>query len=325
MLCFSSTQKLDKEKAMHKIPEQLVAVGSRLLKSIIKSASAGENKRRDNGSNDDDDDDDKDEASNIVTLDPLTTIMRLATLHLRPKGTKLSFTKYSMLFDLPTVPIHWQGIWRTISSFSGIHSCRNDIAVLKNTILAFRTNSNNTSNTDDTTTVRHAKFTSAAIKGLTKLKQCYDESPDDPIVHCIEFYIALLKEPPRSPMLTSLTSSSSTAAIPSISISNTTITTTSTFLEENSETTESAESAETSESSETSETKGDEKKEGDEQEVENCEKLWSESKEVLIYRLLIEAETQDTLKNYTTVHTLINSIDLLLADADRELERILKK
>lgn len=306
----------------------------KLFKSIVKTGTgAMENKRHNNGSCDDDEEDD------TVTLDPLTTIMRLATLHLRPKGTKLSFTKHSMLFDLPTTPIHWQGIWRTISSFSGIHSCRNDLSVLKNTILSFRTsaqdmvigNSSSNSNTstssinssNDTIAVRHSKFTSAAIKGLTKLKQCYDESPDDPIVHCIEFYIALLKEPPRSPMLTSLTSSSS-STLSTLSLLSTS----------------SDEPAENSETVETVETGGDdEKKEVDAIEEKSTNsvnsnsskgsggsgQLWSESKEVLIYRLLIEAESQDEQKNYTTVRTLINSIDLLLADADRELERLLKK
>lgn len=262
---------------MHKITEHLATVSSKLFKSIIEINNNG-------GSSS------EDVADNIIVLDPLTTIMRLATLHLRPKGTKLSFTKHSMLFDLPTTPIHWQGIWRTISFFSGIHSCRNDLSVLKNAILAFRridiNDSTNTSivSNGDTAAVRHAKFTTAAIKGLTKLKQCYDEIPNDPIVHCIEFYIALLKEPPLSPMLTSFSSD---------------------------ETLKSLENKDDDDNKESKDAKP--------------LSLWSESKEVLIYRLLIEAENQDDEKNYLTVSTLINSIDLLLVDADREFERAVKK
>lgn len=294
---------------MHKIPEHLAALSGKLLKSIVKTGigtASSENKRRaDNVNNANNANDDDDET---IILDPLTTIMRLATLHLRPKGTKLSFTKHSMLFDLPTTPVHWQGIWRTLASLSGIHSCRNDLSVLKNAILSFRTQLSTSSNiavgdVDDKTTVRHAKFTTAAIKGLTQLKQCYDEISNDPIVHCIEFYIALLKEPPRSPMLVSLTSPSS-SSMSSLSISS------------------------DSEPIENEETKEDDEKKEDDEITSSCNnescKLWSESKEVLIYSLLIEAENQDEQKNYTTVHTLINSIDLLLADADRELERALK-
>lgn len=329
---------------MHKIPEHLVAVTGKLFKSIVRTGVGSiESKRRSNanvggagGGNEEDDEDD------TIILDPLTTIMRLATLHLRPQGTKLSFTKHSMLFDLPTTPIHWQGIWRTISFFSGIHSCRNDLSVLKNSILAFRisssltassSSSGNNSSDDsssggsstssevgDTTAMRHAKFTSAAIKGLTKLKQCYDEIPNDPIVHCIEFYIALLKEPPRSPMLTSLTSSSSSSvssSMPSLSSDE------SPNHLENGETLENKDEADEAE-----EADDNDKKVEDKDKVEaasSYSNLWSESKEVLIYRLLIEAENQDEQKNYSTVTTLIKSIDLLLADADRELERAVKK
>lgn len=118
-----------------------------------------------------------------ILLDPMTTLIRLYSLLFRPKDTKLTFEPFSITFDYPTIPSYLQGGKR---KFSGKRSSRNDITLLKKSIEIFLSKYN----------VKNTKlriFIDGAIRGLKKFHLCYSSQPEDPIVHCVEFYISMLQ------------------------------------------------------------------------------------------------------------------------------------
>ena len=119
-----------------------------------------------------------------IILDPLTTIIRIASLRFRPQDTKLTFSPYSITFDYPTTPSILQGAKRRWS----VHRpSKNDITILKDIIILFI-------GENDLSEPITKKFAEEGAKGLQKLASCYKKRPEGrPIVDCIEFYITILR------------------------------------------------------------------------------------------------------------------------------------
>jgi hypothetical protein len=216
-----------------------------------------------------------------VILDPLTTIARISSLQFRPQDTKLTFSQHSLTFDLPTNPPILQGIKRR---WSKNRSSKNDIALLKQTILLFIKLYNPFDSMLE-------MFANGAIKGLTQLKKCYTvKKSDDLIIHCIEFYITILQN-----------------AIDS-------------NKEESKEQEEQEEKEESKEQEETEETELKEEIEDKETRQEKVFKnLWSESKKLLIHGLLTEIQKQYEEKGQ--YKETIEALDILLLATDKSLEQ----
>lgn len=132
-------------------------------------------------------------------LDPLTTIMRIASLYFRPEGTKLKFDVRSISFDLPNST---QGIVRRVSK-----SSRSNVTLLKKSIEDFVKYYNLANQSLRT-------LAELAIKGLEKFSKCYSEPLDNPVSHCLEFYASILKK-----ALENQTTTSSVASLNSSSSS----------------------------------------------------------------------------------------------------------
>ena len=126
------------------------------------------------------------ETASVSTLDPLTTIIRLYTLHFRPEETKLSFENFSVVFDYPKKIfddlIQLQGANRTMKRSSG-----KDLTMLKIVIEDFVKTYN----------MRNKQikyFVNGCILGLKRLQKCYDKNlAGKPVAHSIELYIKILE------------------------------------------------------------------------------------------------------------------------------------
>ena len=114
-------------------------------------------------------------------LEPVSTILRLATLNYRPTGTKISIWKNTINFQEPTII---QGIsrWTNGDNRNDLHNIHNPISqfVKNDYYKLFGTEEN------------YVFILETAISGLNKLKVSYHNSSI--ILHSLDRYISLLKK-----------------------------------------------------------------------------------------------------------------------------------
>ena len=245
----------------------------------------------------------------IITLDPLTTIIRISSLQFRPQETKLTFSPYSVIFDLPTNPPILQGIKRFFSGRSGHRSSKNDISLLKNTILQFI-------KLYDLSDPVIQFFAKGGIKGLEQLNKCYKiRNPSDLSVHCVEYYIKIIQEEINRVVVSNQNSLDEEKE----KIEN----------EEKREEKDEEEKMEEELEDEKIEEKIKEKGEGEEKlerkdeasaaQEQLFKSLWTESKKNLIHNLLTEIENEKDKKSIV-VEKMVEALDIILLANDRILE-----
>jgi hypothetical protein len=231
-----------------------------------------------------------------VVLDPLTTIIRIYSLSFRPQDTKLTFSPFSISFDYPTSPYYIQGARR---KYSRKRSSRNDITLLKKSIEQFINSYN----------LNHKQlrmFAEGSIKGLTKFHKCYSSRPEDPIVHCVEFYIAILQN-----------------ALANVNVNVSASASASDANRDNDNDDDDCDADEvkrTSTSTSTSDSDSDSDSIFKDIGEAPFKDLWTSSQVNLSCAVMAEIEKQFEANNLSEVNSLLASIDNILQSKDKKLE-----